>query len=512
MQSSGSLWVATMPGDRRVAGTPLDRDIDVDVAIVGAGYTGLWTALSLAARDPSLRIAVFEREDVGFGASGRNGGWCSALLATSLTAHAAAHGREAAIAAQRAMHETVDEVGRFCAAAGDDAGFHKGGTVTFARSPAQRAQLAAEVEEARAFGFGPDDLRWLGPDELAAVGRPPGTLGALMTPHCAAVHPLRLVHAVARAAIDAGAALHTGTAVEAVEPQRLRTPGATVRADVIVLATEAYTTADPARHRELVPIYSLMAGSEPLTAAQWDAVGLSRRPTFHDARHMIVYGQRTDDGRIAFGGRGAYPFGSRIDPAHDTNERVRTDLVAAVRDLYPALADVEFPFHWGGPLGVPRDWRFTVRYDPASGLAVAGGYVGDGMSTANLAGRTLADLITRRDSDLTRLPWSVTARGGGSRSRCAGSASTSAASPPAVPTAPRRAVHGGPRSRGPGSSGSSPVTEVPNLGGDRPGFRDRSRPEARLGRIPPRCGDGPRVTRGTRRAGRGRTARRRRTR
>jgi glycine/D-amino acid oxidase-like deaminating enzyme len=401
-----SLWAATMPADRRVSSTPLERDLDVDVAIVGAGYTGLWTALALADRDRSLRIAVLEREDVGFGASGRNGGWCSALLATGLATYAAAHGRDAAVAAQRAMHATVDEVGRFAAIAADDAGYRKGGTVTLARTPAQRARLAAEVDEARAFGFGPDDLRWLSATELDAVGRPPGTLGALATPHCAAVHPLRLVHAVARAAVEAGVALHTGTSVDAVEPHRLQTAGGTVRAGVIVLATEAYAAADRRRHRDLIPIYSLMVGSVPLTPAQWDAVGLAGRPTFHDARHMIIYGQRTDDGRIAFGGRGApYPFGSRIDPAHDTHQGVRAHLVAAVRELYPALADVEFPFHWGGPLGVPRDWRFTIRHDRAAGLAVAGGYVGDGVSTSNLAGRTLADLITGRQTELTRLPW-----------------------------------------------------------------------------------------------------------
>jgi len=395
-----------MPVDRYAAGNALPGDVDVDVAIVGAGFTGLWTALSLAQRDPALRIAVLERHAVGFGASGRNGGWCSALLTTSLTSLAAEHGRAAAVAAQRAMHAAVDEVGRFAAGAADDAGYHKGGTVTFARTPAQRARLAAELDEARAFGFGSDDVRWMTDDELASVGRPPGTLGAVTTPHCAAVHPLRLVHAIARAAVDAGVLLHTGTAVVAVEPGRVATPAGVVRAEVVVLATEAWTAQDPQRRRELAPVYSLMVGSEPLTPAQWDAVGLADRPTFHDARHMIIYGQRTDDGRIAFGGRGApYHFGSRIDPGFDTDAAVRGRLIATVRELYPTLDDVEFPYHWGGPLGVPRDWRPTVRFDRASGIAVAGGYVGDGVSTTNVAGRTLADLITCCDSDLTHLPW-----------------------------------------------------------------------------------------------------------
>ena len=222
----------------------------------------------------------------------------------------------------------------------------------------------------------------------------------------ARVHPLRLVNAIARACIDRGVRLHDHTAVVALAPHRVITPGGVVRADVVVVATEAFTVGLPGRRRDVLPIYSLMVASDPLDAGQWEEIGLSGRPTFHDARHSIVYGQRTADDRIAFGGRGApYHFGSRVEPAFDTDERVRAMLVESVRDLFPVLAGVEFPFHWGGALGVPRDWRCTVRFDAASGFALAGGYAGDGVSTANLAGRTLADLITGRDTDLVRLPW-----------------------------------------------------------------------------------------------------------
>ncbi len=145
---------------------PLDGDDDVDVAIVGGGYTGLWTALYLAEADPALRIVVLEAEHLGHGASGRNGGWCSALLATGLTTLAERHGRDAAIAMQRAMQATVDEVGKVLAAEGDDAGFTKGGTVSLARTAAQEQRLAGDVDEARSFGFGPDDLRWLDAGEV----------------------------------------------------------------------------------------------------------------------------------------------------------------------------------------------------------------------------------------------------------------------------------------------------------------------------------------------------------
>src|SRR5688500_7644937 len=156
---TGSMWAATLPEAIRFTGTPFDGDLDVDVAIVGAGYTGLWTAYYLAAADPHMRIAVVEREVVGFGASGRNGGWCSALMATGIGTLARRAGRPAAIAMQRAMHATVDEVGRVLAAEGIDAQYTKGGTITLARTESQEARLAAELDEARSFGFGEDDLR-----------------------------------------------------------------------------------------------------------------------------------------------------------------------------------------------------------------------------------------------------------------------------------------------------------------------------------------------------------------
>jgi len=205
---------------------------------------------------------------------------------------------------------------------------------------------------------------------------------------------------------DAGVVLHTHTAVDVVEPHRLVTTGGTVRAGVIVLATEAYTATFTERHRDLAPVYSLMVGSDALTAGQWDAVGLRGRPTFHDARHLVVYGQRTADGRIAFGGRGApYHFGSRIAAGFDTDERVRARLAAAARELFPVLDDVVFPFHWGGPLGVARDWHCAVHFDRTSRLAFAGVAAGDGVATSNLAGRTLAELVTGQESDLCELPW-----------------------------------------------------------------------------------------------------------
>jgi glycine/D-amino acid oxidase-like deaminating enzyme len=403
-----TLWSATAPDCPSFARS-LDGDVAVDVAIVGAGYTGLWTALSLLEAEPNLRVVVVERHRVGFGASGRNGGWCSALLPVSLTTLERRHGRNAAIAWQRAMISTVDCVGRFAtagAAAGHDTQFRKGGMLTVARNEAQYRRLESAVAEARRFGFDDTDLCLLDAPEAVAQVRATDVRGATFTAHCAAVHPLRLVQAIATAAVQAGAHLVEEVDVVDIEPRRLTTTAGTVGAEVVVLATEAYTSQLPGRRRSLLPIYSMMIGSEPLSDAQWDDIGLTDRQTFTDASPVITYGQRTLDGRMAFGGRGApYHFGSRIDDRFDTDEEVRSALRATVTAMFPVLHDVDFPYHWGGPLAAPRDWHPHVAYDRPSGMASAGGYVGDGVATANLAGRTLADLILDRDTELTRLPW-----------------------------------------------------------------------------------------------------------
>jgi len=378
------------------------------VAIVGAGYTGLWTAYYLRKADPALRVVVLESETAGFGASGRNGGWCSALFPVSSERLAAlpGSGREQALAMHRAMQGSVDEVGRVSAAEGIDCHFHKGGTVALARTPAQWARAQAEVATAREWGSGEDDLRLLDADEAGEHIRATQVLGATYTPHCAAIHPGRLVRGLAATVERLGVVIHEQTPVTAIEPGRAVTPYGVVRAEVVVRATEGFTPRLPGHRRAVVPVYSLMVATEPLDPATWDRLGLADRPTFTDYRHLIIYGQRTADGRIAFGGRGApYHFGSRVSREFDDEPRVFAGLRATVRELFDGLDEIRFTHAWGGPLGVPRDWCASVGLDHGNGLGWAGGYVGDGVSTTNLAGRTLADLVLRRDSELVRLPW-----------------------------------------------------------------------------------------------------------
>jgi glycine/D-amino acid oxidase-like deaminating enzyme len=405
-----SLWWDDVPLPLP-ARPALTEDLQVDVCIVGAGFTGLWTAHALALADPTLRIVVLERDVAGYGASGRNGGWCSALFATSDSALARRHGIEAMRAMRHAMHETVDVVGVSAASEGIDCHYEKGGTVDLVRSAAQKERALAALEASRSLGFGEDDLRWLGPEEARALVGAAGTIGATFTPHCAAIQPALLARGLADAVERQGVHLYEQTEVLDIRPANgggpsVVTRGGIVRADVVVRATEAWTATLPGSERDIVPVYSLMVATEPLGTDFWAAAGLGTRPTFADHRHMIIYGQRTADGRIAFGGRGApYHYGSAIRRSFDSDPAVHALLRETLVELFPDLAGVRFSHAWGGPLGIPRDWHSSVGYDRTSGLAWAGGYVGDGVATTNLAGRTLADLITGRESDLTRLPW-----------------------------------------------------------------------------------------------------------
>lgn len=399
-----SLWLDDV-GDLTPR-PPLPGDIDAEVAIVGAGYTGLWTAYYLLKADPTLRIAVIEREIAGFGASGRNGGWCSALFAASHKKIARRYGRDAAHALQKEMFATVDEVGRAAAAEGIDCDFHKGGTLTLVTAPTQLDRVRKEIDEERGWGFTERDRRWLDADETAARIRVAGCLGAAFTPHCARVHPAKLVRGLAAVVENLGATIYEDSAVTAIAPRLVTTATGRVKAPLVVRATEGYTAQLPGHRRHLVPLYSLMIATEPLGREVWNEIGWDDYETLQDGRHLLIYAQRTADDRIAIGGRGApYHLGSDIADRHERVDAVHDALERTLHELFPATRGARITHRWGGPLGVPRDWFSSVGLDRSTGLAWAGGYVGDGVATSNLAGRTLRDLILGHDTDLTHLPW-----------------------------------------------------------------------------------------------------------
>ena len=400
-----SLWLDRLD-ESLTQRQPLPGHRSCDVAVVGAGFTGLWTAYYLKRADPGLRVTVVEREIAGFGASGRNGGWCSDLFPASWDKIGRRHGRDVALSMKAAMRSGIDEVEKVLTAEDIDCGWARSGSLGFARSQVQLERAAAEVAHARAWGDGESDLRLLSPAESFEVAKVEGVLGATFTPHCAVLDPGALVRQLAERVENLGIEVYEGTEVREIRPHRVVTRTGTLTADVVVRATEGYTPDLAGARRDLAPVYSLIVATEPLDDATLEAVGLADRPTFTDHRHVICYGQRTADGRIVFGGRGApYHFGSATRAAFDREPKVFQSLQHNLISMFPALAKARFTHSWGGPLGVPRDWHAGVGLDRETGFAWGGGYVGDGVTTSNLAGRTLADLILGADTELTGLPW-----------------------------------------------------------------------------------------------------------
>ncbi|MEA2551025.1 MAG: hypothetical protein QOE25_794 [Actinomycetota bacterium] len=382
----------------------LPGDTDADVAIVGAGLTGLWAAYYLAEAEPALRIVVLEREIAGFGASGRNGGWCSAYFPVSRETLARRHGNAMAATIQRTMFDTVDEVGRVCAAESIEAGYVKAGALAVATSALQAARQRAGIDGAHELGFTDNDVRWMDAEEAREVVAIDRCVGAEWTPHNATVDPAKLTRGLARVVEARGVRIHEGTTVSQIKPGEVRTDKGAVRCEISIRALEAYTGSVQRHERLVSPVHIFMIATEPLPPSFWASVGWGNRECVNDARRLFIYAQRTVDDRIAIGGAGAaFHYGSATPDGGGAaiHDEIRRQMIA----LWPGTSSARITHRWGGYMGVPRDWYPSVGIRRETGLAWAGGYVGDGVPASNLAGRTLRDLILRRDSDLTRLPW-----------------------------------------------------------------------------------------------------------
>jgi glycine/D-amino acid oxidase-like deaminating enzyme len=399
-----SFWHDSMPGslDPRPS---LESDREADLAIVGAGYTGLWTAYHLKKQQPDLDIVVLEAEIAGYGASGRNGGWCSAFLSGIDKWLDRPEYRDGALRLQKLMFDTVRDIGETAAIESIDCHFEQSGALEIAVIPAHLAHMREEIECHRAAGFGDEDYRWLEQDELLSQLRVDRALGGILMSHCAAIHPARLARGLADVVERMGVRLYEQSPVLELGEQQLRTAGGSVRAPIILLATEGYSGSLPGRNGQLIPVHSMMVCTDPLTREQLDTVGFQKRYAFGNGDRVVTYGQLTADQRIAFGCRGTYHFGSRVQTKfdhHDANfDLVRTTLMR----FFPDLEGIGFTHAWGCAMGVSRSVQPSVCFDPTSGLGWAGGYFGNGVGASHLAGQTLADLVLGQDTDRVHTPW-----------------------------------------------------------------------------------------------------------
>jgi glycine/D-amino acid oxidase-like deaminating enzyme len=398
-----SYWVSSE--QLRPTRPPIEGPTTADICVVGAGFTGLWSAYYLKRAQPESRIVVIDANFAGFGASGRNGGWLAPHFPTPRSKLLSESGEQGARATETAIAGAVDEVVEVCRTNNVSADILESGRLIVARTPAQEARLRAGVADDRRLGYG-DDLVELEGNEAQARIRVAGARYAVYRPHGARVHPAKLVRGLAELAERLGVEIFERTRATEIAPGAVVTDRGTIRAASILRCLEGFTPTLRGHQRTLLPLNSAMVITEPLPQHIWDEIGWSRGELLGDGAHAYMYAQRTADGRIAFGGRGIpYRFGSRTDRGGQTQGATIRQLTAELHAFFPPVRSARIEHAWCGVLGVARNWHAAVNYDRATGLGSAGGYVGNGVATCNLAGRTLCDLVLGRESTLTALPW-----------------------------------------------------------------------------------------------------------
>jgi glycine/D-amino acid oxidase-like deaminating enzyme len=394
-----------------VARAALEQDLDVDVAIIGAGYTGLWTAYYLKRQAPDLNIVILEAQTAGFGASGRNGGWLMGNLLGE-DRMLAASSPEQRRASYDLLHGIPDEVKNVIDREDIDCDYRKGGALyCAARYPEQEASLRQYLDKLYSQGLNESDYRWLSPEQLAQQIRVAKPYGAIYAPHVATLHPAKLVRGLARAVERLGVRIYENSPVNHWQSGSLRTARASVRSRWVVPAVEGYSVTLPPLGRYQLPVQSLIVATEPLSAATWDEIGLSHGQAFSESSRQVTYGQRTADNRLIFGARGGYRFAGKLRHDFDLTRSEIELRQYLFGELFPQLRNVQITHGWGGNLGMSRHFKPHMLCDQASGIALSGGYGGEGVGASNLGGRTLADLILQRDTERVRQPW-VVPRGG----------------------------------------------------------------------------------------------------
>jgi glycine/D-amino acid oxidase-like deaminating enzyme len=403
-----SLWMDQLD-ESLTPRPPLDQDICVDVAIMGAGYTGLWTAYYLKQQLPNLKIAIVEAEIAGFGASGRNGGWLMGELSGQDTLLQNLNKQQRTLG-HRIIHNIPDEVADVLEKEKIECDYKKGGVLyVAARYPEQTERLEKYFQSFEDLGYEKSDHYWLNQKELTKKINIYDAKAAIYSPHCASIHPAKLVRGLAKTVENLGIKIYEKTPALNWTKGMVETPNGKIKTKWVVPALEAYGSTlkqslYPLKKYHL-PVQSLIIATEPLTEKLWLELGLKDGEVFSDFSRQVTYGIRTKDNRLVFGARGSYRFGGKL--RHDfklteTELNLRKDIMI---DLFPQLKDVAITHAWGGNLSMARKFHPHMLIDQDNQFAIAGGYGGEGVGASNLAGRTLADLILGKKTDLTSMPW-----------------------------------------------------------------------------------------------------------
>ena len=355
-----------------------------DVAIIGGGFSGLWSAYHLKQLQPSLKIAIFEQKYVGYGASGRNGGWASAEYPTSNSRLIKEHGVQTYNNLRKSLIESIDEIGQIAKSNAWQIEYAKGGALVFATNKAQLTRISSEID---------DEHKFLTKDQASELLNVANIKGGIYTPHCAALNPFNLTQSLAKYLESNGVKIFEESKVEEISDKALLVNGHRIGCQISIRATEAFTARKWIANQQ-IPIYSLMIATERLPSEILTQIRNSQRATFQEACNLITYAQITGDNRLAIGGRGSrYKLFSHLSERSETDVRMHSALEKRAVKWFPQLQSVNFEYRWGGPIALTRRWQSYLNYNPITGQAAIGGYVGDGVTLSYLVAKTLAQII-----------------------------------------------------------------------------------------------------------------------
>ena len=406
-----SFWLTTReytPNDA------LHGETEADVAIVGGGFTGLSSAYHLKKAEPGMRVVLLESQVIGFGASGRNGGFNMTLFGLTLGITALRFGKAKAREAHHYMERAVDTLRDLVMDLGLSCDYEHPGFLRVATSEKYKKRILEEIELAHKLGL--EGIEWLDKDQLEQQVRSPLYLGAWWEPRCGILNPAKLAWSWKEAIEPMDVRIFENTPVVEITRSNgkvvLETPSGRVKAAKVVLATNAWSHLFPQLKRKQVPVWTYIVLTEPLTEEHFKEIGWRNRQGIEDARNLVHYYRLTADNRLLMGGRDiSLSYGSDMD--RDLNDDTFAALKDDVGEIFPVLREIRFTHEWGGPVSVPLDMAPALGYAGDKSIVYSLGCVGHGVSLTHLNGRTVADLVLERRTDLTdvffvnrrTLPW-----------------------------------------------------------------------------------------------------------